>query len=112
MWCKTCRSFSDKQASGGTKGVAKVAAETYVKGTSVVKKNNFRDHLTKSSTHATAVLRLSDDLAKSNASSSSQSKEKEPATSSASAIPKQATITPFVQRLTSRHKAQLINMFQ
>ena len=92
--------------------MAKVAAETYVKGTSVVKKNNFRDHLTKSSTHATAVLRLSDDLAKSNASSSSQSKEKEPATSSASAIPKQATITPFVQRLTSRHKAQLINMFQ
>ena len=61
-----CRLFSDKQqiCDAGTKGVAKIAAETYVKGTKVAKKNNFRDHLAKSSTHATTVLRLTDDLSR------------------------------------------------
>ena len=61
-----CRSFSDKHqiSDAPTVEVAKIAAETLVKGIKVVKKNNFKDHLTKSSAHATAVLRLTDDLSR------------------------------------------------
>ena len=61
-----CRSFSEKKqiSDAATKGVAKIAAETFVKETKVVKKNNFKDHLTKSFTHTTAVLRLTDDLSR------------------------------------------------
>ena len=58
-----CQLFSDKQqiSDTATKGVAKNAAETFVKGIKVVKKNNFKDHLTKSSTCATRVLQLTND---------------------------------------------------
>ena len=63
------RSNSDKQqiSDAATKGVAKIATETFVKGKKVVKKNNFKDHLTKSSTHAIAVLRLTGNLSKTEA---------------------------------------------
>ena len=83
------------QANSGKKGVAKAADDTYVKGTKVVKKSNFRDHLTKSFPHATAVWRLSDDIAKSN--DSSQDKQKENTLASTTGLPKQTIITPFVQ---------------
>ena len=38
-----CQSFSDKQqiSDAASKGVAQIAAETFVKRTKVVKKNNF-----------------------------------------------------------------------
>ena len=95
-----CRSFSDKQqiSDATTKGVAKIVAETFIKETKVVKNSNFKDHLTKSSTHATAVLRLTDDLCISKTSSSG--------------APQQTTLTPFVQQLTATHKTQLTHKFQ
>ena len=46
--------------SQSKKGDAKVASETFVKGTSVIKKNNFAEHVKKSITHANAVARLCD----------------------------------------------------
>ena len=97
-----CRSFSDKKqiCDAATKGVAKIAAETFVKGTKVVKKNNFKDHLTKSSTHATAVLRLTDDL--------SRTETGKEASTSSSGAPWQATLT----HLTARHKTLLTHKSQ
>ena len=83
--------------------MAKIASETYVKGTDVIKKNNFKDHLMKSNTHQAAVLRLTDD------------KNKDvtlPSSSKPSSAPKQTTLKPYVQKMTIQQKSQLTRKFQ
>ena len=61
IFCKVCREYSELQdVKNSKKGVAKVCSETFVKGTSVVKKNNFSDHINRSHTHAAAVARISE----------------------------------------------------
>ena len=61
IWCKLCREYSElATVSHAKKGVAKIASETFVKGTTVIKKNNFAEHFKKSQTHASAIARLSE----------------------------------------------------
>ena len=61
IWCKLCKEYSGlANVSQSKKGVAKVASETFVKGTSVINKNNFAEHVKKSINHAKAVARLYD----------------------------------------------------
>ena len=62
IWCKVCREYSTVIGNVGhaKKGVAKISSEIFVKGTSVVKKNNFKEHVQRSQTHASAVLRVSE----------------------------------------------------
>ena len=61
IWCKICKEYSElANVSQSKKGVAKVASETFVKGTSVINKNNFAEDVKKSINHANAVARLCD----------------------------------------------------
>lgn len=61
IFCKICREYSELQDVKNTKkGVAKTCSETFVKGSSVIKKNNFSDHIKRSNTHAAAVARISE----------------------------------------------------
>ena len=61
IWCKTCREFYEgKDSAGQKKGVAKLGSETYIKGTKIIKKNNFTDHVKSSITHKRAVLLLTE----------------------------------------------------
>ena len=106
VWWKVCQSFSDKQqiSDAATKGVANIVAETFVKGTKIVKKSNFKDHLTKSSTHATAVSQLTDDL--------SQTEMQKEAQTSSSSAPPQTTLHLLFNdwlpdRKLSSHRSQL-----
>ena len=61
LFCKTCRGFSKlRDVKNNKKGVARIGTETFVKGTSVIRKNNFTDHVQRSKTHVSAVIRLSE----------------------------------------------------
>ena len=61
IWFKLCKEYSElANISQSKKVVVKVASETFVKGTSVIKKNNFAEHVKNSITHDNAVARLSD----------------------------------------------------
>ena len=64
IWCKTCREFFHYENKNAVhvKGIAAIGSETFIKGTATVKNNNFADHVKKSQTHATAVLRLAEDV--------------------------------------------------
>lgn len=108
IFCKVCREFSKiEDIKCRKKGVAKVSTETFVKGTSVIKKNNFHDHILKSQTHATAVLRVSEKGKENNESSSSNV-----ASTVASGAPKQTTLMPYIQRINSQQRKQLISKMQ
>ena len=84
-----------------------LASETYIHGTKVVKKNNFKDHINKSQTHITVVCRLGEIRNTSSASSSNQL-----TFSSCSGVLKQATILTHMQNLSTRHHSQLTKKFQ
>ena len=59
IWCKTCREFysNNDVPSESKKSFIKGQVQKYVDGTTVVKKNNFVDHVKNSVTHRNAVLR-------------------------------------------------------
>ena len=62
IYCKICREYSNlRDVKMNKKGIAKLCAENFVKGTDVVKKNNFSDHVKKSVTHAAAVTRIAEE---------------------------------------------------
>lgn len=113
IWCKLCREYATLVTDIGhfKKGVAKLSSEIFVKGTNIVKKNNFSDHVKKSATHSCAVTRLSEERAKSSASivdASSSTKD----LSSSSGAPRQATLMPFIQRINDRQRSQLTRKMQ
>ena len=102
IFCKTCREFAKlEDVKRCKKGIAKVVSESFVKGTSVVKKNNFTDHIKRSKTHATAVIRLSE-----------KEKQTVDTNTTPSGAPKQTTLMPFVQRLNAMQRTQLTKKMQ
>ena len=108
VWCKTCRDYSNRHSvQFQKKGVAKIASEKFVAGSTVVKKNNFRDHTILSKTHAAAVLFLSDKSVGTGKSTSTIS-----SSTIASGAPRQTTLTPYVQRLNSAQRMQLTRKMQ
>ena len=81
-------------------------SDVFIKGTSTIKKNNFNDHVKRSQTRATAVLRVTEARkASSEPSASSNS------TSVPSGAPKQTTLYPYMQKLNARQKLQLTQKF-
>lgn len=124
IFCKVCREFSKlPNVRNDKKGFAKIGSETFIKGTPVVKKNNFKDHVLKSQTHASAVLRISEkekmkqtpapsssssttDLDTPNPNAASQS------SSTPTGAPKQTTLLPFIQRLNNQQHQQLVKKMQ
>ena len=119
IWCKLCREFSEiTDVPHKKKGVAKIATETYVKGTKVIKKNNFTDHILHSKTHASAVIRISERNAQrekernqSSACSTSESLSSSSMTVPSGA-PRQTTLMPYVQRLNAAERSQLTRKMQ
>lgn len=108
LWCKICREFNELESvkkTPGLHGIGGINVETYIRGTSTVKKNNFSDHITKSNTHEKAVRRLGE-IRK------SASGEILPSTSSLVGVPRQATLLTHLQKLTTRHRVQLTKKFQ
>ena len=62
VFCKTCREFYSDQRKHevvGSSAFIKDQVDKYVTGTSAVKKNNFSEHLKKSTAHLNAVKSLS-----------------------------------------------------
>ena len=85
----------------------KVLSEVFIKGTPTVK-NNFVDHVKKSQTHSTAVLRLVEAEKVSSASASSSSSS----AAVRSGVPKQSFLMPYLQKISARQMLQLANKFQ
>lgn len=111
IWCKLCREYSElATVSHAKKGVAKIASETFVKGTTVIKKNNFAEHCKKSQTHASAIARLSEKRRQSQTTSPSSTSSSP--SSSCSSAPRQATLAPYIQRLNTNQKLQLTRKMQ
>ena len=110
IWCKTCREFFHYENKNAVhvKGIAAIGSETFIKGTATVKKNNFADHVKKSQTHATAVLRLAEDEKLSQCTSANACST----LGTASGAPKQSTLLPYLQKLSARQRLQLTNKFQ
>ncbi len=113
IWCKLCKEYSQlANVSQSKKGVAKVASETFVKGTSVIKKNNFAEHVKKSITHANAVARLCD---RRKQKESEQLQDKNASTSSdasATGESPQATLMPYITKLNQQQREQLTKKMQ
>ena len=113
IWCKLCKEYSEfANVSQSKKGVAKVASETFVKGTSVIKKNNFAEHVKKSITHANTVARLCDHRKQ---KESEQLQDKNASTSSdtsATEAPCQATLMPYITKLNEQQQEQLTKKMQ
>ena len=62
VFCKTCREFYSDQRKHevvGSSAFIKEQVDKYITGTSVVKKNNFSEHLKKSTAHLNTVKGLS-----------------------------------------------------
>ena len=79
----------------------------FVSGTTVIKKANFHDHITKSNTHKVAPLRLAE---RENLKTSSGG----PSTSSSShsAVARQTTLKPLIRRMNALQRDQLTRKFQ
>ena len=122
IYCKICREYSKlKDVQRNQRGVAKLCAEKYIKGSEVIKKNNFSDHVKKSTTHALAVARISEEEAKQRkaeeekgeSSKGESSKDVVEIPSNASSgVPRQATMTPFIQKLNKTQHSQLVKKMQ
>ena len=113
IWCKISKEYSElANVSQSKKGAAKVASETFVKGTSVIKKNNFAEHVKKSITHANAVARLCD-RRKQNKSEQLQDKNAlMSSNASASGVSRQETLMPYITKLNQQQREQLTNKMQ
>ena len=108
IWCKICREYSQlTTVSHAKKGVAKVASETFVKGTKVVKKNNFADHVKKSVTHAAAVVRLAEKRKQSTIQNVDLTTD-----SNTGPSQRQQSLMPFIQKLNVQQKTQLLKKMQ
>ena len=117
IYCKICREYSNlRDVKMNKKGIAKLCAENFVKGTDVVKKNNFSDHVKKSVTHAAAVTRIAEERAKEKKAQEEEGESSEvvtvTTTAAASGVPRQATMTPFIQRLNKAQHSQLVKKMQ
>ena len=111
IWCNLCKEYSElTDVSNFKKGVAKLASEVFIKGTTVIKKCNYTEHL-KSHVHASAVARLSD---KRKADSNQKNSEvmAENSDPSCSSAPRQATLTPFIRRINENQRSQLTKKMQ
>ena len=118
IFCKICREFSKLEDVKRRKsGVAKLASEKFVAGTSIIKKNNFKDHVLISKTHATAVLRIAEKEKQKTISKnvetgvSSQGSSSESSAATTSTL-KQRTIVPFIQELNKQQRQQLVKKMQ
>ena len=113
IWCKLCKEYSElANVSQSKKGVAKVASETFVKGTSVIKKNNFAEHVKKSITHANAIARLCD---RRKQNEKEQLQDKNALTSrnaSATGASRQETLMPYITKLNQQQREQLTKKMQ
>ena len=60
--CTSCRKFysSSRNSTSDVRGRVENQVDKLVKGTLVVKKSNFSDHVSKSRSHQTAVIRLNE----------------------------------------------------
>ena len=122
VWCKICREFYESSSSSfsNKKGVAKKCADSFIKGTATVKKNNISDHIKKSQTHNTAVLRLAEkrkqeQICTRNVDSTSNELSSTQASSSQhepTGTPRQTTILPYIRRLNQLQTQQLTRKFQ
>ena len=75
----------------------------HYKGTATVKENNFTNHVKKSQTHTTAVLRLAEDEKLSQCTSANTCST----LGTASGAPKQSTLLPYLQKL-SAHQSRFM----
>ena len=115
MWCNLCREYSEMtDISNAKKGVAKLASEVFIKGTNVIKKNNYSDHMKKSKVHNDAMTRLSEKRKAESSKKPSEdtTKEVEEASLSCSSAPRQATLTPYIQRINANQRSQLTRKMQ
>lgn len=113
IFCKVCREFSKlENVTSRKKGCAKIASEKFVKGTSVIKKCNFHDHIIRSKTHAAAVLRLSDRDEDKNEDNEVSASSSSSSLTTPSGAPRQTTLMPFVQRLNALQRNQLVKKMQ
>ena len=104
IYCKTCREYyldEEKQSSTKSTGSVKVLVDTYVKGTSVIKKNNFIDHITKNKDHQTTLVRLKEKKLLAQCDKSTES-----------VCAGQSTILQHVRNLNRRQHSQLQRKFQ
>ena len=90
--------FEKKATTNSVKGVVTSMSDVFIKGTSTIKKNNFNDHVKRSQTYATAVLRVTEARKASREPSSSFNNS----TSVPSGAPKQTTLYPYMQKLNAR----------
>ena len=120
LWCKICREFYLPQGENAIKktsslqGVADDVADTFIRGTKTIKKCNFKDHVAKSLTHKTAVLRLAEKRKQSEnqVSPSPSSSSVFSSITGPSGVPKQATLLTHFQKLNAQHRNQLTKKFQ
>lgn len=98
------------------KGVGKLAAEKFIQGSKIIKKNNIKEHVNSSNTHAKAILRLKDDrTARGVERNDTVDLNVENDASTNKIIPekaKQTTLTPYIQLMNARQKNQLLKKFQ
>ena len=61
IYCKTCRQFyAEHNYQPRGYGRVEGQVDTFVSGTTVIKKAHFHDHITKSNTHKVAALQLAE----------------------------------------------------
>lgn len=118
IFCTICREFYSTNAVSDVRGRVEDQVDKFVKGTTVVKKNNFSDHLTKSRSHQTAVIRINEKRDLNNEPSSSSRVAEAAASTSAvnntaaKEPNQQLTILSHIRRLTGKQHETLVKKFQ
>jgi hypothetical protein len=105
IWCTLCREYVGN-LKHNKKGVAKITSGTFVKGTTVIKKQNFNDHVQKSRTHSDTITRLLEHH-REESTSSSQSLPTASSTTNPTGAPRQTTLLTFIQNMNRAQHLQL-----
>ena len=115
-----CREFylcQGKNALKKTSTLHRVADDVpdkFIRGTKTIKKCKLKDHVAKSLTHKTVVMRVAEARTQSENQvlSSSSSSPTSSSVTGPSGVPRQATLLTHFQKINAQHRNQLIKKFQ